>query len=89
MVSYDVSSLFTNIPLEETIHLIIYLLFEAKPDFKISRKDLQKFFRFNKGRSNILFNGNMYDEVDGGCNGLTFNTYSHKYFHGISRKEVD
>ena len=44
MVSYDVTSLFTNIPLEETINLTINLLFEAKPDFKISRKDLQKLF---------------------------------------------
>ena len=34
MVSYDVTSLFTTIPLE-----IIDLLFEAKPDLKISRKD--------------------------------------------------
>ena len=42
MVSYDVTSLFTNIPLEETINLLIDLLFEAKPDLKISRKDLQK-----------------------------------------------
>ena len=44
MVSYDVTSLFTNIPLEETINLLIDLLFEAKPDLKISRKDLQKLF---------------------------------------------
>ena len=44
MVSSDVTSLFTNIPLEETINLTINLLFEAKPDFKISRKDLQKLF---------------------------------------------
>ena len=46
MVSYDVTSLFTNIHLEETIHLTIELLFEAKPDLNISRKDLQKFFQF-------------------------------------------
>ena len=46
MVSYDVTSLFTNIHLEGTIHLTIELLFEAKPDLNISRKDLQKFFQF-------------------------------------------
>ena len=40
MVSYDVTTLFTNIPLEKTIHLTIDLLLEAKPDLKISRKDL-------------------------------------------------
>ena len=42
MVSCDVTSLFTNILLEKTIHLTIDLLIEAKPDLKISRKDLQK-----------------------------------------------
>ena len=44
MVSYDVSSLCTNIPLEETIHLTIDLLFETKPDLKISRKGFTKTF---------------------------------------------
>ena len=44
MVCYDVTILFTNVPLEETINLTINLLFEAKPDLKISRKDLQKLF---------------------------------------------
>ena len=45
MVSYDVTSLFTNMPLEETILLTIDLLFEAKPDLNISSKDLQKLFQ--------------------------------------------
>ena len=34
MVSYDVTSLLTTIPLEETIHLTIDLLCEVKPDLK-------------------------------------------------------
>ena len=46
MVSYDATSFFTNISLEETVDLTINLLFEAIPDLKISRKDLQKFFQF-------------------------------------------
>ena len=65
MVSYDVTSLFTNIPLEETIHLTIDLLFEAKPDLKNSRKDLQKLFQLATSQTNFLFNGSMYDQVDG------------------------
>ena len=32
MVSYDVTSFFTNIPLKETIRLILDLLFEAKTE---------------------------------------------------------
>ena len=65
MVSYDVTSLFTNIPLEETINLTIKLLFEAKPYLKVSRKDLQKLFQFATIQTNFLFNGNIYDQVDG------------------------
>ena len=85
MVSYDVTSLFTNIPLEETINLTINLLFEAKPDLKISRKDLKKLFQFATSQTNFLFNGNMYDEVYvRGCNGLAFGTISCQCFHGIS-----
>ena len=65
MVSYDVISFFTNIPLEETITLTIELLFEAELDLKISRKDLQKLFQFGKSQINFLFNGNMCYQVDG------------------------
>ena len=64
MVSYDVTSLFTIIPLEETINLATDLLLEAKPDLKISRKDSQKLFEFATSQTNFLFNGNMYDQVD-------------------------
>ena len=65
MVSYDVTSLFTNIPLGETIHLTTDLLFQAKPDLKISRKDLQIFFLFATSQTNFLFNGKMYDQIYG------------------------
>ena len=59
MVSDDVTSLFTNIPLKETINLTIDLLSEAKPDLKISKKDLQKLFQFATSPVNFIFNGNM------------------------------
>ena len=58
-------SLFTNIPSEETKNLTTKLLFKAKPDLKISRKDLQKLFKFATSQINFLFNGNIYDQVDG------------------------
>ena len=64
MVSYDVANLLTNTPLEETIHLTTDLLFEAKRDLKIRRKDSQTFFEFPRSQANFLFNGNMYDQND-------------------------
>ena len=65
MVFYGVTTLFTNIPLEETMHLTIDLLFEAKFDLKISRIDLQRRFQFATSQTNFIFNGNMYDQNDG------------------------
>ena len=65
IVSYDVTSLITNIPLEKTIYLTIDLLFEAKLDLKISRKDLRKLFWFATTQTTFLFNRNMYDQVYG------------------------
>ena len=39
-VSYDVTSLFTNIPLQETIDIAINLLFNHNPNLNITRKEL-------------------------------------------------
>ena len=61
MVSYDITSLSTNITLKEIMHLAIDLLFEAKTDLKISRKDLQTLFQLAISQIKFLFNGNMYD----------------------------
>ena len=87
LVSYDVTSLFTNIPLEETINLTINLLFEAKPDLNISRKDLQKLFQFATSQTNFLFNGNMYDQVDGVAMGLPLAPILANIFMGYHEKE--
>ena len=85
-VSNDVTSLFTNIPLEETIHLTIDLLFEVKPDLKISRKDLQKLFQFAISQANFLFNGNIYNQVDGVAMGFPLAPILANIFMGYHEK---
>ena len=40
-VSYDVSSLFTNIPLQEAINIPINLIFNHNPILKITKKNLK------------------------------------------------
>ena len=42
-VSYDVSSLFTNIPLQEAIDIAINLIFDHNPNLNITRKELKTF----------------------------------------------
>ena len=38
MISYDVCNLFTNIPLKETIKLAVNLIFEKRPEIRVTRK---------------------------------------------------
>ena len=40
LVSYDVTSLFTNISLQETIDIAINLIFNHNPNLNITRKEL-------------------------------------------------
>ena len=53
LVSYDVTSLFTNIPLQETIDIAINLIFNHNPNLNITKKELKKLFLF--ATSQILF----------------------------------
>ena len=43
-VSYDVTSLFTNIPLQETIDIATNLIFNHNPNLNITREELKKLF---------------------------------------------
>ena len=56
---------FTNIPLKETIKLAVKLIFEKRPEIKITRKQLTKLFEFATSGTHFLFNGNYYDQIDG------------------------
>ena len=65
MVSFDATSLLTNKPLEETIHLNIDFLYEANSDLKVSRKDLQKLFQLATTQTNFPFNENVMTKLMG------------------------
>ena len=45
-VSYDVTSLFTNIPLQETIDIAINLIFNHNTNVNIIRNEFKKLFLF-------------------------------------------
>ena len=65
MVSFDVVSLFTNIPLKESIDLAVTYITEGNPNLKLSKSDLTKLFSFATSQTNFFFNGKMYDQIDG------------------------
>jgi hypothetical protein len=67
MVSFDITNLYTNIPVDETIRLILNYLYdiEAPPSNVIKRIDMQKLLNFATKKSHFLFNGKVYDQKDG------------------------
>ena len=46
LLSYDVTSLFTNIALQETIDIAINLIFNHNPNLNFTKKELKKLFLF-------------------------------------------
>ena len=46
LVSNDVTGLFTNIPLQETIDIAINVIFNHNPNVNITKKELKKTFLF-------------------------------------------
>ena len=65
MVSFDATSLFTNIPLSTTIKLAVGLIRTSQPDLNISEKDLTSLFNFATCETNFLFKDKFYDQIDG------------------------
>ena len=62
IVSYDVTSLFTNILLQETIDIAINLTFNPNPNLNITKKELKKLSLF--ATSQIIFNCMFYNQID-------------------------
>ena len=60
LVSYNIPSLFINIPLQETIDLALNLIFNHNPN-----KKNPFFFVFATSQTNFLFNGKFYNQIDG------------------------
>ena len=66
MVSFDISSLYTNVPLDDTIQLILKNLYETRTTPPtIKRDDMQQLLIFATKRSHFLFDGKLYDQIDG------------------------
>ena len=65
MVSFDVESLFTNIPLDDCINLAVKYITEGNPGLKLSKHDLKRLFEFATKETHFLFKGNFYNQVDG------------------------
>ena len=65
LVSYDVTSLFPSIPLQETIDIAINLIFNHNPNLNITKKELKKPFLFATSQTHFIFNGKFCNQIDG------------------------
>ena len=66
MASFDVESLFTNIPLQETIDLCVDLLFNDKPNIDgFTKTDFNELLTITLSESLILFNNEYSKQIDG------------------------
>ena len=70
LVSYDVSSLFTNVPLDETIEILANRAFtnnwfNVKYDLNLTKMDLVDLLRVATKEQLSQFNGALYEQTDG------------------------
>ena len=68
MVSFDVISLFTNIPVDYTINLILDKLFDNDTDFVlkgIDKNNMRKLLKWTVLRGAFSFNGELFEQADG------------------------
>ena len=86
LVSFDVVSLFTNIPLEESIKLAVDKIYQSGVT-KFTKKELHKLLVFCTSQTHFLFNGKYYDQIDGVCMGSPLGPVLANLFMGVHEKE--
>ena len=87
VVSYDVVSLFTNIPLIETINLAVDLIKANNKNIKMTNEQLKQLLIFCTSETHFLFNGEYYQQVDGVAMGSPLAPILANLFMGIKEKE--
>ncbi len=77
MLGFDVESLLTNVPTDETIEIILRKVFQpgVRQFHGMTREVLKKFLVICAKESHCQFNGQFYEYIDGvGGDGLTTGT---------------
>ena len=65
MCSFDVSSLFTKTPLDETIDICLAKLYAIANPPRLPRLVLKHLLLFATKKSHFVFDGQYYDQIDG------------------------
>ena len=70
MCSLDFTSLFTNVPLDETVQICLDKLYSLHDPPQLPRSVLNDSLQFATKKSHFLFDGQFYDQIDGVAMGL-------------------
>ena len=65
MCSFDTCSLFTNVPLDETMQICLDKIYALPSPPKLPRAVLKNLLVFATKRSHFVCDGQYYDQVDG------------------------
>ena len=65
LVSYDVTSPFINIPLQETVDIAINFIFNHNPNLDIAKIEVKELFLFATPQTHFLFHSKFYNPIDG------------------------
>ena len=70
LVSFDVVSLFTNVPLKRTVNVILDRIYKDKViETKLKKSTLKKLILDCCTKTTFSFNNKLYDQIDGVCMG--------------------
>ena len=59
-----ITSLFTNIPLQNTIDIAINIILDHNSNLNITKKELKQFFLFATSQTPFIFNCKFYNQID-------------------------
>ena len=62
VVSFDIESLFTNIPLLQSIEIAVDYILMGNLNIKLSKDNLKELFLIATAQTHFLFQGNYYDQ---------------------------
>ena len=65
MCSFDVSTLFTNVPLDETIQICLDMLYALPDAPTLPRSVLRVLLEYATKKSHFIFDGQYYDQING------------------------
>ena len=95
MASFDATSLFTNLPLDESIDLCVNQLFLNRDiiehnGYKFDKPNFHKLLMFAVKDNHFVFDGKLYDQIDGVAMGSPLGPFmANLFMRALEKKFLD